>query len=66
MFRCGCARDQALDHAANRVVAREAAEQSMVLLINRHNTLPLALGPGKAHVNTLALVGPASPSHAPK
>ena len=48
------ARARSLDTARGRALAREAAEQSMVLLINRRGTLPLDL----RRTKHLALVGP--------
>lgn len=42
-----------LDPPAHRAIARELAEQSIVLLDNRHGHLPLA-----ANTGTIALIGP--------
>jgi beta-glucosidase len=46
--------DKVLDNAEHRKLALEAAEQSMVLLINRNETLPIDF----SSVNSIALLGP--------
>jgi len=51
-------RVETLDAPENRVLAREAAEQSMVLLINKNDTLPLNIG----SIKELAMVGPLADS----
>ena len=46
-----------LDNVQHRTLAREAAEQSMVLLINRNQSLPIPLS-GEAAPASIALLGP--------
>lgn len=45
---------QVLDRPAHRQLAREAAEQSIVMLLNRDNALPLRLN----EITSVALIGP--------
>lgn len=48
--------EKVLDNAKHRRLALEAAQQSVVLLINRNNTLPIVND--FSSVNTIALLGP--------